>query len=207
MGSIYCIEGVWGYEGSVEPMLEMLRKLGQWDYRRRDCATAAELKYYLDNEWEPHGSRRQRPKYSVLYLATHGSPGSITLSGDEYFGLDTLGEWLEGRCQNCLVHFGGCEILGGKDVNATDQRIKTFLRKTEARGISGYGKPVGWTDVRGPAAVALELMLFSTISTEQINLADGRSFRKLTKPVNELKKKFEKCEFNLHPLKDLDTCR
>ncbi len=37
---IYCIEGVWDYGGrevepSVEPLLEMLRRQGQWDYIRR----------------------------------------------------------------------------------------------------------------------------------------------------------------------------
>ena len=53
---IYCVEGVWGLghrevEPSVEPLLEMLRRQGLWDYARRDCATTAELKHYLSEEW------------------------------------------------------------------------------------------------------------------------------------------------------------
>lgn len=43
---IYCIEGVWDYgarevEPSVEPVLEMLGRQGQWGYVRRDSSGTA----------------------------------------------------------------------------------------------------------------------------------------------------------------------
>ena len=194
---IYCIEGVWNYgdrevEPSVEPLLDMLRRQDLWAYVRRDCATTGELKHYLYHEWN-----RRCKTGSVLYLATHGGPGSIRLSDDEYLGLDTLGELLdEGQCEHCLVHFGGCEVLGG-DKHVTNRRIKTFLDKTGAMGVSGYGATTGWTDLWAPAA-ALELMLFSSIKMQDINLDDGRHFKRLSKVVKSLQDKFADCEFDLY---------
>ena len=192
---IYCIEGVWDYgdrevEPSVEPLLEMLRRQGLWNYARRDCATTGELKHYLYQEW-PRCKRG-----SVLYLATHGGQGSIQLSQDEYVGLDTLGELLSEGCEDCLVHFGGCEVLAG-DAAATNRRIKTFLDVTGAMGVSGYGATTGWTDTWEPPAAALELMLFSSISMQAIDLADGRQFMRLSTIVKSLQEKFPDCEFDL----------
>ena len=193
---IYCIEGLWDYgaqevEPSVEPVLEMLRRQGQWDYVRRDCATTGELKHYLDHEWV-----RCKPG-SVLYIATHGGQGSILLSDEEFLGLDTLGKFLAGQCKDCLVHFGGCEVLGG-DARAVRQRVKTFLDATGAMGASGYGATTGWTDVLWAPAAALELMLFSSIRAQDIDLALGRRFKRLDKIVTELQGKFPDCEFDLY---------
>ena len=199
---IYCIEGVWGYgdrevEPSVEPLLEMLRRQGLWDHVRRDCATIAELKHYLSHEWK-------RCKIgSVLYLATHGDQGAIRLSDDECLGLDTLGELLDaGQCEDCLVHFGGCHVLGG-DKHATNRRIKTFLDKTGAMGVSGYAAATGWTDTLWAPAAALELMLFSSIKIEDIDLNDGRHFRRLSKIVKSLQGQFADCEFDLYTRVDV----
>ena len=193
---IYCIEGVWDYgarevEPSVEPLLEMLRRQDQWNYLRRDCATTGELKHYLYHEWV-----RCTPG-SVLYIATHGGHGSISLSDDEYLGLDTLGELLAQQCEDCLVHFGGCEVLGGGE-RAAQQRVRTFLDATGAMGVSGYGAETGWTDVLWAPAAALELLLFSSIRAREIDLADGKHFKRLSKIVNKLQNQFADCEFDLY---------
>ena len=198
---IYCIEGVWDYgarevEPSVEPLLDMLRRQGLWNYARRDCATTHELKHYLTEEW----SCRCKTG-SVLYLATHGSPGTIQLSGEEFIGLDTLGEILDnGQCEGCLVHFSGCELLGG-DKLVAGRRIKAFLDRTGAMGVSGYTASAGWTDTWAPAA-ALELMLFSSIKTMDIDLCDGRHFKRLSGVVKSLQDKFADCEFDLYTRTD-----
>ena len=199
---IYCLEGVWGYgdrevEPSVEPLLEMLRRQGLWDHVRRDCATTAELKHYLSHEWI-----RSCKIGSVLYLATHGDQGAIWLSDDECLGLDTLGELLDSGCQDCLVHFSGCHVLAG-DEHATNRRIQTFLDKTGAMGVSGYGAAVGWTDTLWAPAAALELMLFSSIKMQEIDLSDGRHFRRLSKIVKSLQDQFADCEFDLYTRVDV----
>ena len=199
---IYCIEGVWDYgkrevEPSVEPLLEMLRRQGLWGHVRRDCATTAELKFYLTREW----SRCKGG--SVLYLATHGAQGTIVLSEDgECLGLDTLGEMLDdGQCEDCLVHFGGCEILGG-DEHAVNRRLKAFMDKTGAMGVSGYRVAAGWTDTWASAG-ALELMLFSSIAARDVDLSDGKYFKRLDKIVKSLKEKFPDCEFDLYTRLDV----
>ena len=195
---IYCLEGVWGYgdrevEPSVEPLLEMLHGQGLWDYVRRDCATTVELKHYLSHEWNDRCKRG-----SVLYLATHGDQGAIWLSDDQCVGLDTLGEWLDsGQCDDCLVHFSGCHVLAG-DEHAVNRRIKTFLDKTGAMGVSGYAAATGWTDTLWAPAAALELMLFSSIKMHDIDLSDGRYFRRLRKIVKSLQGQFADCEFDLY---------
>lgn len=194
---IYCIEGVWDYgdrevEPSVEPLLEMLRRQDLWEYARRDCATIPELKHYLTYEW-----CRCRVG-SVLYLATHGEPGEIYLSEGESLGLDALAGLLEeGQCEDCLVHFSGCSVLGG-DEDAVRQRVKTFLDRTGAMGVSGYSVEAGWTDTFSAPAAALELMLFSSIESEPIDLSNGRHFNRLRKVVESLQVRFADCQFELY---------
>lgn len=191
---IYCIEGVWDYGGrevepSVEPMLEMLRRQGQWaSYARRDCATTGEFKHYIEHEW-CHRCKTG----SVLYIASHGSEGGIWLSDDHPLGLDTLGDLLAERCEHCLVHFGGCEVLGG-DEDTVRRRVKTFLDKTNAMGVSGYSVETGWTGAWAPA-LGLELMLFSSIKEDEIQLENGRHFSALRRVVERLQKRFEDCGF------------
>ena len=51
--------------------------------------------------------------------------------------------------------------------------------------------------MRAPAA-ALELMLFSSIRTQDINLDDGRHFKRLSKVMKSLQDKFADCEFDLY---------
>ncbi|MDE0345714.1 MAG: hypothetical protein OXI66_08025, partial [Boseongicola sp.] len=58
---IYCIEGVHLTEEemgnnetapTIEPMLALLQRTGYWNgYLHRSCATTAELKYRLCEEW------------------------------------------------------------------------------------------------------------------------------------------------------------
>ena len=198
---IYCIEGHWDYgnrevEPSVQPMLEQMRNMGLWDYARRDCATMEELKYFLRREWH-------RCNYgSILYFATHGAPGEVWLSDDHVVALEQLGAELEGQCGDCLVHFGGCHVMA-----AGEAQLDAFMEKTGAMGVSGYKVEAGWTSaldgggrrqpVPGAPALALELLFFSTIHTEGIQLTDGRQFRKLRRLAANLQSRFQDCEFEL----------
>ena len=186
---IYCIEGHWDYgnrevEPSVEPILLMLRSMGHWNYARRDCATVEEMYYFLGKEWI-----RCR-QGSILYFATHGDSGELWLSDQQPLGLETLAARAD--CTNCLVHFGGCSVL-----SVEEGRLQEFLQKTGAMGVSGYGADISWSDTKWPPALALELMLFSSIKSEDIDLTDGRSDRRLQPLAEKLKSRFPECEFKL----------
>ena len=112
-------------------------------------------------------------------------------SDDQSLGLDTLAA--KADCTGCLVHFGGCKVLATRK-----ERIRDFMADTGAAGVSGYAVETGWTDVAGPPALALELLLFSSIWTQKIDLTDGRSASsKLPRLAEKLRDMFPECEFQL----------
>ena len=186
---IYCVEGVWGYdndvEPSVEPMLEQLRRMGRWDYMRRDCATVDELKFYLKNEWQ-----EKLREGSILYIAAHGEAGKIWLSEDESVGLDTLNDHVY-DLRGCLVHFGCCSVMDAPDV-----MLRKFVESTEAMAMSGYRVDTGWSGLWAPA-LALELMYFNLIHEEEIDLSNGRHHKTLKRIVANLDRRFDDCKFML----------
>lgn len=190
---IYCIEGHWDYgnrevEPSVEPILQMLRGMGHWDhYARRDCATAEECYYFLKSEW----SRCRQG--SVLYFATHGQSGEIWLSQNQVVPLETLSA-KQINCTGCLVHLGGCNVLA-EDGEA---RARKFMDGTGATYVSGYNRETGWADIMYAPAVALELILFSSIKTLSVDLTHGRSKPKMMRLAAELQRSFETCGFELY---------
>lgn len=63
-------------------------------------------------------------------------------------------------------------------------------------GVSGYSVETGWTGTWAPA-LGLELMLFSSIKEEGIQLEDGRHFSALRRVVKELRERFDDCGFDL----------
>ena len=185
---IYCIEGHWDWgpeevEPSVEPILQMLRGLGQWQYARRDCATKKEMWHWLEHEWDQRCAQG-----SILYLATHGTSGGISLSEGVHVPVAKIGKW---NSTNCWVHFGGCNIL-----DVEDETIGEFMTDSGAAVVSGYAGEIGWTSTTAAPALALELMLFS--SAHSIKVEDGRSRPSLEKVVADLRDRFEDCRFRLH---------
>ena len=182
---IYCIEGHWDYgkrevEPSVEPILQMLRNKGFWNYVRRDCATLEELQFWLEHEWT-----RCKPG-SILYIASHGSTGCISLAYQNDVDVVQLAEWVSecgSDCKDKWVHFGGCKTFSGKG----EEAVWEFMESTGASCVTGYSKTSGWIDMKYRPAVALELMLFA--STSGINFGDGRSVKRR---MYGIEKDFEK---------------
>ena len=182
---IYCIEGHWDYgkrqvEPSVEPVLQMLQKYGSWNYVRRDCATREELQFWITHEWT-----RCKPG-SILYIASHGSAGSISLTHKNDVDIDTLADWLsgcKGACTNKWVHFGGCRTFASKEGR---DAIRAFIGRTEASCVTGYSKTTGWMDLEKRPAVALELMLFA--STVGVKFEDGRTVKG---PMRRIESRFK----------------
>ena len=181
---IYCIEGQWNWgkkevEPSVEPILQMLQKMGQWDYARRDCATYGEMQFWLKHEWAKLYAG------SILYISSHGEGGRIWLTNEENNNNSvSLHQLADGglSCEYSLVHFGGCSVLAKE----AEGIVRTFMEKTKATYVTGYGVEVGWADRLLPPAVALEFMLFSSIWKEEIDLSEDRSNGRSRKKLKEL---------------------
>jgi hypothetical protein len=141
---IYCLEiGEWMGSAkkmcSMEPMLQLLLQSPQQvPYIHRDIATKPELLFYL-KKW----TRKQYADYPILYLAFHGSPGGIHLSGENgrEVKLDTeeLLSQLSQKCEKRMVHFGSCGVL-----NIKESVSGRFLKESGAVAISGYGSDVEW---------------------------------------------------------------
>ena len=71
------------------------------------------------------------------------------------------------------------------------------MDKTGAMGVSGYRADTGLTDTLWAPAAALELLLFSSIKMQDVDLSDGRYFKWLSKIVRSLQDQFADCEFDL----------
>ena len=199
---LYCVEGHWNnkpekpepsLEPSVEPLLQMLHRQGQWTYVRRNAATSHELFYWLRNEWY------HCPVGSILYFATHGEPGTIWLNNTEETGSVVTVEQLvkEGcDCTRCLVHFSGCSIFA-----CEEDRMRRFTESSGAYAVSGYRKDVGWTAPgQWPPAALSDLMLFSMIADRGINLDDGRSVKAMDGLRKKVQEMFPDCGFDLYLL-------
>ena len=199
---IYCIEGHWDYgeeqvEPSVEPILQMLQKLGQWSYARRDCATQSELEFWLENEWNECCAEG-----SILYIASHGSEGCIWLGSEDHpVSLHQLAEKGTLNCGRSLVHFGGCQILAGPKGEAAAQ---DFMMRTGASFVTGYTEEVYWASEQWAPAVALDLILFSSIwELKGFSLTGPKRIKNSVEPMEELINRlkendiFEKCGLKL----------
>ena len=188
---IYCLEGVhdWGggkVEPTVEPMLELLQRLGYWeDYLHRTCGTMSELDYRLNTEWNGWCE-----KGLVLYFCTHGARDQIWLrSDDQPVGLLTLKEWID--ADGCHIHFGGCDTFSGGEDN-----LKDLMDYTGATSVSGYATDTDWLGRNAPA-LALELLFFALL--KEVNI--GRNSRtrpgQLRKIHKDIDDRFTDCKFNM----------
>ena len=190
---IYCVEGHhdWGprqIEPTVEPLLQLLKSTGYWeDYVRRNSATRSEFEYFIEREWCKCSDG------SILYFATHGDSEEIMFSDSSSISLIELSEMVV--CEGRYIHFGGCSTF-----DTEKNRVREFIRTTRASAVSGYRNDVDWADVaNGHApALALELILFSSIQQNKIDLTDGRSAGvKLPSLEADLQRRFPECCFHL----------
>lgn len=148
---IFCLEGDWTRnllkQYSIKSALDFLKANREINYIYRHCGTKENLAYYL-KQWQ----LKRYKQYSIGYLAFHGKPGYI-LIGKEPVRLDELAEMMGPNCQNKIIHFGSCHILG------TDLRhLKRFLRKTKALCVCGFQTEIKF--IEGSAFDVLLLDMF-----------------------------------------------
>lgn len=127
---------------SIRPILQLLRE-GYWEvpFISRDAATNGELFHYL-NKWLNIDKEKEGNDFPILYLGFHGSEKRVIWlerEGGQSDNMDyeMLGEYLEGKCINKLIHFAGCSVIRDLD-------IKWLLELTKASAISGYKCDINW---------------------------------------------------------------
>lgn len=149
---VFCLEGEWDDDlhdrKSVQPLLEMLERLGEIKAIHRNVATRAELKHYLD-KWVGTGYQ----DYWVLYLATHGGKGTLVWSAHEDTTLDHLAELLGDGAKDAYVYLGACKTL------LDSQAAQDFVARAKVAGLLGYREDVDWLE-----GAAFEVILLAWLA-------------------------------------------
>jgi hypothetical protein len=101
-------------------------------------ATRTEFDYYVQ-KW----LQVAHANYPVLYLAFHGTPGTIQFGDlrkqENIVSLDELEERMSGSCKGRMVYFSSCDTMG-----ENGNRLRSFLRRTQALAVCGYRSYVDW---------------------------------------------------------------
>ncbi len=187
---ICCVEGFHEYGGNeptIKPMLELLKQWDYWPYVYKKCKTIQQVKTFLRKDWS------ECTVDSVLFFATHGEPGRITLSEGESISLGDLArdDCLWDQCQACHVHFSACDVLEYKSA------IEDFLRETGAAAVSGYRTDVGWADSHKPAVLS-DIMLLNLLWEAEIEFSHLGQFGPTLKQIEgDLQRRFGDCEFKM----------
>lgn len=150
---IFCLEGDWWndlkHSTSTESALRLLKEFPPryTPYIYRDVGTRAEFNYYV-RKW----LQVAHTNYPILYLAFHGTPGTIQFGDlrnqENIVSLDELGQALSGHCRGRIVYFSSCDTMG-----ENGNRLRGFLRKTQALAVCGYRCSVDWLN-----SVAFDLL-------------------------------------------------
>lgn len=156
---------------SVLPTLELLQRMGILkQFVHRHAVSVEEFQNYLS-------MRQQRPTrtFGIVYLAFHGSVEGLRV-GEEDIDLDRLAEWL-GSLRGGVVHLGSCAVLKNREAE-----VRRFLKRTGARLISGYDRPVLWLD-----SIALETAYLGYLAQyERVGDALQYFRKRYARPIDEL---------------------
>lgn len=174
---VFCLEGLWENDlrkpSTIQPLLAFLKQNAEIPYIYRDCGTLGEFEFYISKF-----PQSQYKYYPILYLAFHGEPGKILLSGKQEYSITAIGELLNGKCKGQIILIGSCSAL---DI---DKRIlKTFLKKSGALAVLGYTNDVHWM-----RSSAFEMLILSEL---QENVFNGNGIKSIATKCNQLAKAFK----------------
>ena len=173
---IFCLEGLWENDltkpSTIQPLLAFLKQNIQIPYIYRDCGTINEFEFYLSK----FGQKTYR-NYPILYLAFHGEPGRIFISGNKTYAIPEIGRFLEGRCGGKIILIASCSVL-----NIDTRILKRFLRTSGALAVLGYTNDVDWM-----RSSTFEMLILSTL---QENVFDGHGIPAITRKCRQLAKSF-----------------
>jgi len=153
-------------------------KRGYCDYIYHDCATKAELEFYL-NKWK---NKTINEKYPILYLAFHGEKGCVILTQKDKYSLEELSAFLGNKCAGKIIYFGSCSTL-----NIDKRIINNFLENTGALAAIGYKTDIDWIQ-----STACDLFVFEALQNEKLD----------TQGINKIHNKIISEYGNLHKILD-----
>ncbi|MEV4416730.1 hypothetical protein [Catellatospora sp. NPDC049609] len=163
---IFCIEGQWGdldRRESVQPILELLERLGRIRFIHKDVATPEEMDFYL-SRWR----LKRYSDYGVVYFAMHGDANRLELTEGRSLSLDELGERLEGRCVGRRIYFGSCSVM------RYPAKLARFVEQTGAELACGFTVSVDWLESAAFDTVLLDLLANSSASAVSKRMASAR---------------------------------
>ena len=149
MSKIFALEGEWGTSPNdktgIRSMLQLLKDVNGIDFFHRRVATKSDFEFYL--------RKSKGKRFSIIYLAFHGSKDCIYLGNDKHvLSLEEIAEVANGCLENKIVHFGSCQTC--KSVSS----LSDFKESTTAKFVSGYKKDIDWID-----STILDLAYFSNL--------------------------------------------
>ncbi|MBM3357197.1 MAG: hypothetical protein FJY54_05675 [Betaproteobacteria bacterium] len=149
---IICLEGPWSRDlrspDSVRSMVQFLAENGPYELIYRQVASAADLRLLLRTL-----RRSAYHRFRVLYFAFHGDPGVIKF-GSYDMPLRAVAAAMGGSWRGRDVIFGTCETL-----QATPATLRTFMKSTRARSISGYVKEPDFIEATALDLLVMRLLL------------------------------------------------
>jgi hypothetical protein len=171
---IFCIEDAdWWNDlkrpSSAEPGLTLLHRLppDYTPYIHRDVSTRDEFDYCV-KKWLQAGYA----KFPILYLAFHGSEGTIRFGNfkmaENKVGLDELENMLSNKCHRRIVYFSTCDTL---DVHGN--RLNSFVRNTGALAVCGYSKYVDWLESH-----VFDLLFFREAQSNSLTVPGMRAIKR-----------------------------
>jgi hypothetical protein len=173
---IFCLEGEWSEDlkdqSSVEHTLILLSKMLPYHtpYIHRNVATRAEFDHYVA-KW----CQAKYAAYPILYLAFHGTEGTIQFGdlrkAENVVTLDELERSLEGRCRGRIIYFSSCDTMGEHG-----NRLRSFLRRTDALAVCGYRRYVDWL-----TSMAFDLLFLRQAQYNAFTLAGARAIARRVK--------------------------
>ncbi|MES2703839.1 MAG: DUF6642 family protein [Bacteroidota bacterium] len=147
--NIFCIEGDWTNSlkdrSSIKTALEFLEHNSHIRTAHRNCSTIEEFDQRIKTSLQKAYS-----KYGIIYLAFHGTPGSINVGKRKKLAIEEIAEMVSGKAEDKIIHFGSCSTL---DVSGWD--LRRFLETTGALAVSGYK-----TDIDFIPSTFLDMLYF-----------------------------------------------
>lgn len=137
---IFCIEGNWTHDlkdkASIRTALDFLEHNAEIKSIRKDCSTIDQF-----NDLIGTSLQKRYKQHTIIYLAFHGSPGSLHVGKRKKIDFHCLAEWLDGRAADKIIHFGSCSTL-----NIDGWELRRFWKDTGALAVSGYTKDIDFIE-------------------------------------------------------------